>query len=715
MTTRTSMPRACSALGSAPATSARPPVFAKGAHSEATKRTLSGVWLASAPTSTPATPATASLASRGLGRTPRIRVAEPRCARSSVAGERIALGGGFFAGFFAGGFGTRSARVDAVVDVREDVVARLDVGEPALVDLGRPDVVIELVELQDVLVDAPRGVRHGRAGLHDEGPVGGLREHELAGRLVERALRERIRRGMAPRELHHALARDVQVTIRPGVRLVEPVLVVTARAPRRRARRRHLVRRVTLEVVARRERLDGVLVEVKLTEQVVEKDRAFVPPVPEELGVVRAHDHGRPIHLGAQPPRLLLAVAAEVRGVQPRLAARDLRVVDPLVVELVVSDGVVLDARVDAMPLGVDVRLDVVERQVEADVAIEVAVMLVARVALLGAPHLLRRLEIAPERRDAARAVDRRIDAVSGPVIGEQDAVRVDEEVPDRGLAQQLVDAGHVAALAEPHAARAVAEVVLIEIGRDVDLGADVRPVAIHEREERVRRRRRDDLDAPRGLQPLESAHEIAVVRAPGVAQATKPVVIHVREAVVVRLGLGALDLLFTELDELVEVLRVPDLEEVVGQHRDERRRQRDRAAVRDLVADEAVEDLHERQVRARDGLVEPLLFHDRRILGVTDEREMGVQDEREVAGRHQDWRSGPVLGQTPPDEASSDDAADAGAAGTFWLEPRWPGTRRSLAPPSRRSEPPTNRRSLAPLNIRSLAPRNIRSLAPIM
>ena len=42
-----------------------------------------------------------------------------------------------------------------------------------------------------------------------------------------------------------------------------------------------------------------------------------------------------------------------------------------------------------AVPFGVDVRLDVLERQVEADVAIEVAVVAVARVAFLGAPHLL--------------------------------------------------------------------------------------------------------------------------------------------------------------------------------------------------------------------------------------------------------------------------------------------------------------------------------------
>src|SRR5215467_4709206 len=99
MTTRTSIPSARSAFGSAPATSASPPVLAKGAHSDETNRTL-----------------------------------------------RMAGGP------------ARSAGVDMVVDLRENVVPRLDVAEPALVHLGGPQVVVELVELQDVLVDPLGGV-----------------------------------------------------------------------------------------------------------------------------------------------------------------------------------------------------------------------------------------------------------------------------------------------------------------------------------------------------------------------------------------------------------------------------------------------------------------------------------------------------------------------------------------------------------------------------
>jgi hypothetical protein len=161
---------------------------------------------------------------------------------------------------------------------------------------------------------------------------------------------------------------------------------------------------------------------------------------------------------------------------------------------------------------------------------------------------------------------------VHGPPIREQDAVRVDEEVTYGGFAEQLVDAGDVAAFAQPHAARAMAEVLLVQVGGDVDLGADVRPVAIHEREEGVRPGRRDDLDAAGLLQQPERAHQIAFVAAPGVAQRLEAVVVHVRQPLVVRFGLRAFDLAFGELDQLVQVLRVAELEQVVGEHRDQRR-----------------------------------------------------------------------------------------------------------------------------------------------
>src|SRR5436190_10673448 len=182
-----------SALGSAPATSARPPVFANGAHSDATNRTFSG-----------------------------------------DAGTRRRWGG----------WPSVSASVYAIVDVRENIVPRLDIREPldsctvvgGGLQLVCPQVVVDLVELNDVLVDAPGGVRNRGPGLHDEGPVGRLRQHQLARRLIDRSGDQWIGAGMATRQLHHPLARDVQVAVGPGVGLVQPVVVVALEAPRRRAR-----------------------------------------------------------------------------------------------------------------------------------------------------------------------------------------------------------------------------------------------------------------------------------------------------------------------------------------------------------------------------------------------------------------------------------------------------------------------------------------------
>ena len=57
--------------------------------------------------------------------------------------------------------------------------------------------------------------------------------------------------------------------------------------------------------------------------------------------------------------------------------------------QLGMGDRVVLEARVQAMTLGVHMRPDIVEWHVEADVPVKVAILRVAGVAVLGAPHLL--------------------------------------------------------------------------------------------------------------------------------------------------------------------------------------------------------------------------------------------------------------------------------------------------------------------------------------
>src|SRR5262245_45681672 len=137
-------------------TSPRPPVPAKGAHSDVTKRTFSGT---------------------GMGRVSPWRAA--------------------------------SRRVDPIVEMWEEVVLRFDVREPALSDPRVLQLLVEAVEAQDVLVHPAGGVRHSGPGAHDERPVATLHEHELARRLVEGAGRESVGRRMAMGQLHHAFSSHV--------------------------------------------------------------------------------------------------------------------------------------------------------------------------------------------------------------------------------------------------------------------------------------------------------------------------------------------------------------------------------------------------------------------------------------------------------------------------------------------------------------------------
>src|SRR5215472_10594047 len=107
MITRTSSPCRRSAFGREPTTSPRPPVLAKGAHSDVTKRTFSGT-----------------------GGAPPSRAA--------------------------------SRRVDPIVEVREEVVLRFDLREPSLGDPTCLQLLVETGEAHDVLVHPASGVRHGR-------------------------------------------------------------------------------------------------------------------------------------------------------------------------------------------------------------------------------------------------------------------------------------------------------------------------------------------------------------------------------------------------------------------------------------------------------------------------------------------------------------------------------------------------------------------------
>ena len=79
--------------------------------------------------------------------------------------------------------------------------------------------------------------------------------------------------------------------------------------------------------------------------------------------------------------------------------------------------------------------------------------------------------------------------------------------------------------------------------------------------------------------------------------------------------------------DQPVKIALVAHAQQLVVQHRNERRRDRHRELERHAVAHEPVHHFDERNVSLGDGFEEPVLFVEFFVLRMPDERQMRVQD----------------------------------------------------------------------------------------
>src|SRR5581483_10593103 len=106
------------------------------------------------------------------------------------------------------------------------------------------------------------------------------------------------------------------------------------------------------------------------------------------------------------------------------------------------GDFVILDAEVAADAGLVQVRPEILEVEVEADVAIKVAIIEVSGIAFHRAPDLLGRFGVAAQRRDAALGTaDRSVHPEARSRLRKEHAVRVGKEVAYSRIAQKFVDA----------------------------------------------------------------------------------------------------------------------------------------------------------------------------------------------------------------------------------------------------------------------------------
>src|SRR5438132_4618523 len=171
--------------------------------------------------------------------------------------------------------------------------------------------------------------------------------------------------------------------------------------------------------------------------------------------------------------RLRLPVVHEMTGVRGGFACRPLRHVRLLRAEIdLARDPIILDAEIAANAVAVQVRPDVVVVAVEAEIAIELSVIHVTRIADVGAPDLLAGFNVARKSGDAGRRDHRRVDAATRLRVAEHDGVRVNDEEAYAGGSQQLINAGSVSTFRQPDAARLAPEMFNVILLADFDLCA---------------------------------------------------------------------------------------------------------------------------------------------------------------------------------------------------------------------------------------------------
>ena len=177
--------------------------------------------------------------------------------------------------------------------------------------------------------------------------------------------------------------------------------------------------------------------------------------------------------------------------------------------------------------------------------------------------------------------INRRKGAETRPRFRVQHAVRVEDEPADVRLLQKLFDPLHVGAFRQPDAARVAPETTAVMVARGQNLRAEGRRMVRQQRQQSVRGGGGDDFNPAFVLELLEGVDQIAAAGAPGVADLAETVMIHPGEFVERAVPVGAVDFLFRQFDQAVQMPLVAVAQQRVEQHRTQRRREREASAAR--------------------------------------------------------------------------------------------------------------------------------------
>jgi hypothetical protein len=127
------------------------------------------------------------------------------------------------------------------------------------------------------------------------------------------------------------------------------------------------------QIFFRRDQLENLLVATRFAHKGIEKFRAFVPPMAEQLGVVRRDDERRSVEDAGEFPDLCHARFEKMARVLRRRMQRRATVID-LLVRCAAGNAEILYAGETPMFRRGQMRFHVVEIQVESNVAVKIAI-----------------------------------------------------------------------------------------------------------------------------------------------------------------------------------------------------------------------------------------------------------------------------------------------------------------------------------------------------
>ena len=148
------------------------------------------------------------------------------------------------------------------------------------------------------------------------------------------------------------------------------------------------------------------------------------------------------------------------------------------------------------------------------------------------------------------------------------------------------------------------------------------------QRQQRVRGGGGDDFQPAFVLKLAERADEITFVKTPRVADRGESLMIHPRQFAEGAVPVRAVNFLFGQLDEAVQMPLVAVAQQRVAQHGAQRRRKGQRQGRGHAVAPPAFHDLEQRNVGFGDGLKQPAFFQEFFVFRMAHKRQVRVQYE---------------------------------------------------------------------------------------